>query len=694
MAGLCLPTPETCRWRRARPSDRSHECELLKTLFRPHGDVDCTVDESACRACCESYPPSERRLNPVVAALIHSKASSQIHERNSKAEGGLEQLRLFAEGFLAVEFPPDLTLTPARSVLQCAWLGQQVSPEHPLGTVGAGTAYDCSHPRHSQTTLDACRGCRDWARQRPISRPLSLSELIPLPGERSGPRVREWAVGITTAPRRRSTLEECLDSVTRAGWESPRLFVDGADRLPQRYHQLSVTCRSESIGAWPAWYLALAELVLQQPAADAYLMMQDDVIFHDRESVREYLEQALWPGDRPAVVSLFYTGFDLNAGWRSSPAQEWQWGAQALIFPPAIARALVADSDLIASCLAATTHIPIPEVLSAWMARCSFSNWYAIPSPTQHIGTTSTVWMNSGLPSGRRAPWFSGGIDDEPTLEERHSDFPEAAFPCPAEIRNDYLARVDVGRGRMGEASVVICGICRSVRNFLPRMAAASERLGGLFRDYRIVVIENDSIDATAEYLRDWSSSNERVLVESRTVGAPHYPQARNLERAAWLASCRNRYHQIIADRFRSSDYIIVFDMDLAGGFSFDGVANTFGYDAWDFVGSYGLERHRSASWREEWPYAHYDAWAFRPESPSHPTAKIPPAMLRLNRGDPLLPVSSCFGGLGVYRREAFLSAAYGGGDCEHVVFHEELKRGGFARMFMNPSQIVLHAPG
>jgi hypothetical protein len=693
MTGLCLPTPETCRWRRTSNTNGSHECGLVKTLFPPNSRVDCTVEEPVCQACCESYPPTERRLNPVVATLVHTKANSLANDGDPQIIAALEKLRTLAERFLAIDFPPELRLTPARSALKCTWLGDPVSPQPSSRKPEGATVYNCSHPRHSQTTPDGCRRCHDWSRRKPVSRPLSLAELIPLPGERSGPRIREWAVGITTSPRRQSTLEDCLDSVTRAGWESPRLFLDGADRLPARYHHLPVTLRSDSIGAWPAWFLALAELVLQQPQADAYLMLQDDVIFHDREPVRDYLEQALWPGDRPAVVSLFYTSFDLTAGWRSSPAHEWHWGAQALLFPPAIARALIADSDLVASCLAATTHIPIPEVLATWMARHRFSNWYPIPSLIQHIGTSSTIWMNSGLLSGRRAPWFSGSIDDEPTLEERHSDFPEAAFPCPTESQYDYLDRIDAGRRRMRESSVVICGICRSVRPFLPRIAASIERLGELFKDYRVVVIENDSIDRTPEFLRDWSASNSRVEFETGTLGVEHFPQERNLNRAAWLAVCRNRYHQIVADRFSKCDYVIPLDMDLAGGFSFDGIAHTFGHDGWDFVGSYSLIR-RQNSHHEEWPYWHYDAWAYRPESPQHPTARILPKDLQLQRGDPLLPVASCFGGLGVYRREAFLSAAYGGSDCEHVVLHEGLRRAGFHRLFLNPSQIVVHSPG
>ena len=60
----------------------------------------------------------------------------------------------------------------------------------------------------------------------------------------------------------------------------------------------------------------------------------------------------------------------------------------------------------------------------------------------------------------------------------------------------------------------------------------------------------------------------------------------------------------------------------------------------------------------------------------------------------PMLPVESCFGGLGVYRMACLLACSYGGGgDSEHVVFHDRMRRSGLGRLYLNPSQIVLHSP-
>lgn len=67
--------------------------------------------------------------------------------------------------------------------------------------------------------------------------------------------------------------------------------------------------------------------------------------------------------------------------------------------------------------------------------------------------------------------------------------------------------------------------------------------------------------------------------------------------------------------------------------------------------------------------------------------------LLRFRRGEPLVPVWSCFGGLGIYRTECLSAASYEGSDCEHVTLHRMLRERGYDRLFLNPSQIVLYSP-
>ena len=96
-------------------------------------------------------------------------------------------------------------------------------------------------------------------------------------------------------------------------------------------------------------------------------------------------------------------------------------------------------------------------------------------------------------------------IWNHPTLgQESLADFDESAFPCSSTDESRYRELVTRGRDRMRNASVLICGICRDVRPYLPRTAARIQRLGSMFADYRVILFENDSTDRTLDFLEDW----------------------------------------------------------------------------------------------------------------------------------------------------------------------------------------------
>jgi len=650
-AKLVLPTVESCRWRRT--SDGLACCGLVERLLP---NTNAPVSLAACNACCESFPPTEKRLNPVVASLVHLAADGAIREGRATREQ-LAALQAQSERALNV-------FTHVRA-------------HRPDPTEATGDSFGAT----TGPTYDPFQ----------ISRPLSLLELLPRPTVTSGPAVKRWAVGVTTSPRRDSTLEQTLDSMYRAGFDSVRLFMDGTVRLPQRHQTIPLTWREDSVGAWPAWYMSLAELVLHQPDADAYLLVQDDVLLADRESLKAYLEQVLWPGNELGIVSLFSPEYRMHPGWHSGPPSPW-FSAQALLLPNSIARLLLCDADVSRRCLEAAGghHIPIPTVLADWASRRSIPIHQPSPSLVQHIGNTSTLWGPAILSRSRRATWFAGAIDTAAVTQQPPDVFPEDAFRCPAGLNQAYRSRVTAGMRAMSQTRAVICGLCRDVRVHLPRIAARIGRLGAMFRDHRVVLVENDSRDATTEFLRDWSKLDGRVDVISEQRGIRKFAQNRDRERTEWLAQCRNRYLDHVAARYPEFEYLIVADTDLAGGWSYDGIANTFGHQGWDAVASYGLFEANSG---EMGTWLQYDSWAFR--SFGHPQLHRgnQVSSMLFDRGAPMMRVHSCFGGLAAYRTPAILGARYGGQDCEHVVLHQRMSDRGHGRMYLNPSQLTLYSP-
>ena len=183
------------------------------------------MPHDTCLACCRAAPSTIDAWNPVVASLIYRAASHRLRHVDEGSESASRLIEPRARAAAAsLDFADD------------------------------GSTKECRPVRHFE----------------------SLRELIPPYPDRHPEPIRRWAVGVTTSPRPRPTLEACLDNLDRAGWSSPHLFIDAAVRVPGRFGHLTGTLRSPAAGTWPNHYLSLLELTMRHPEADAYLIMQDD----------------------------------------------------------------------------------------------------------------------------------------------------------------------------------------------------------------------------------------------------------------------------------------------------------------------------------------------------------------------------------------------------------------------------------
>lgn len=278
-------------------------------------------------------------------------------------------------------------------------------------------------------------------------------------------------------------------------------------------------------------------------------------------------------------------------------------------------------------------------------------------------------------------PWLAA--------EQATVAFPEHEFTAAAEHEGDYRRTCRRGYARMMRNRVAIAAVCRNVAGILPVTIRRLASLMSLFAASRVFVYENDSSDATKLMLRRWAARDRRIDVTTETIGHPVNPKRRCPARAERMARYRARCHESIVSRADDFDFVIVVDMDLIGGWSEEGVANSLGHDGWDFVGANGLIYRRSGLDANQ--LRQYDAWALRWRDDEEPLSTALASRLVPRRGEPLLAVGSCFGGIGIYTIDAFTAGSYEAGDCEHVTFHRSLRRRGFQRLFLNPSLITLY---
>jgi len=279
-------------------------------------------------------------------------------------------------------------------VRQCLYLGGKTGEVSPQGD----PVFNCNHESHRQTTEEWCSTkCKDYD-------PLLATK---------PDAVKSWAVGITTAPRRQPTLSQSLRSLAVAGWDSPIIFAEPGSRIPNEFRSLTVVRRQTKFGAWPNFIVGLTELVMTQPDADAYFMVQDDTLFC--RNTRHYLEHSLWPDRHTGAVSLHTPSHQVpedNSGTGFFPKKVgWgAWGAMAFIFPNAAARALLRHPEVInhRSRGPGEGLCNVDSVVGHWCNIAGLQYVLHNPSLTQHIGLTTTLWSKDSLEGRRSASDFPG----------------------------------------------------------------------------------------------------------------------------------------------------------------------------------------------------------------------------------------------------------------------------------------------
>ena len=264
------------------------------------------------------------------------------------------------------------------------------------------------------------------------------------------------------------------------------------------------------------------------------------------------------------------------------------------------------------------------------------------------------------------------------------SQFPEALFPYPVDKMKTMSSHIAYGYDVMQKKSVIICGLARDRMGVLPYTIARIERLGSMFNSYQVIIYENDSKDNTLNELLRWQKKNPNVVIVTEQLANPKR-EGISEERKKEMAYYRNKYLEQI--KHYDHDYVIVYDTDLIGGFSYEGVCHTFGCIDWDVMASNGLLFRRENN--STISRLFYDTWAFRLPGDKDPDVKEYNE-LKYSRGDDTILVDSAFGGLAIYKSECMDNVEYTDKDCDHVTLHEQIKSNGYS-ICLNPNQITLY---
>lgn len=273
---------------------------------------------------------------------------------------------------------------------------------------------------------------------------------------------------------------------------------------------------------------------------------------------------------------------------------------------------------------------------------------------------------------------------------ERHN--PDLILPPDPEFADEYWHRVRHGREQAKKRRVALVAICRNAMPFLPRTLSLVEKTGEMFSDWRAFIFENDSVDDTKRVLAAaGEDSNDKISVATTDNGRPHLNYTKSSDRTIALAEYRNICRLWCAEHCGDFDYAIVFDTDMWGGWSVDGIANTIGHlEDDEYSNASGMGSYSWAIWgKPVWANpteCQYDAWACRWTWWQERQNMLWFHLWHPPVGSRPVRMNSCFGQLAVYRMGDFISGTYAGGDCEHVA-HWRSMRGD---CYLNPSQRVV----
>ena len=211
--------------------------------------------------------------------------------------------------------------------------------------------------------------------------------------------------------------------------------------------------------------------------------------------------------------------------------------------------------------------------------------------------------------------------------------------------------------------------------------------IANIFQNSNIIIYENDSIDKTLRILQKWAKNskyNIKIISEKNVPG----------KRTHRLAHGRN----ILLNEalILNNDYFVVIDLDnVINDLTIDSFNTCFNYNNidWAMLGAnqeefyYDIWALRTKdNWLNfDWAKCHYDL--------GDTNFCLKSRIRKLKIQDELIEVDSCFGGLAIYKTKYLKNCKYYGGDdddeiCEHVPFHDDIRRKNNGRIFINTKLI------
>ncbi len=284
--------------------------------------------------------------------------------------------------------------------------------------------------------------------------------------------------------------------------------------------------------------------------------------------------------------------------------------------------------------------------------------------------------------------------------------FPQKDFKCKRNC-DEYYSRIDYGYKIMKTKKVIFGGLCINIADKIDDLEKRFIYIGNYFNDYKVIIFENDSADGTRDLLKELCKKNDKFeLIECeeatdcifKTEGASEHGifSSNRMEKMVFY---RNKVLKKIK-KYNDFDCFCIIDLDLGGPISIDGIAHTFShYKDWDAISANGLNGITLSLGNP----IYYDYLAYKDDNIDTEKRKLDylPMFYQVNKfkvGDSIKKVKSGFAGMSFYKMEILdkdidYTPSNNVYKCEHIIFHENMIKNGYDKIYINPNMLLLSGP-
>lgn len=287
------------------------------------------------------------------------------------------------------------------------------------------------------------------------------------------------------------------------------------------------------------------------------------------------------------------------------------------------------------------------------------------------------------------------------------------------DLSNEYIKK---GYLRAAQSKIAICCLVRNNAKIVNKSKIRLEHIGKYFKDYKIIMFENDSDDNTRELLKEWRKENSNVILldccddgncdcklKHMTGYSFGYNSSQRLSR---MARFRENYLNYVKKSLNDYDYMLVVDFDLNGNADINGLFDSIAKDDWGAIFCNGRTSMPGSFGAMTIPY---DSLAYLDENSGYENVQVSLSSLSYNTLSMIYMtatthfgrVKSAFNGYGLYKIKILNDCSYIGNDslCEHInlancidkknekMFINSKWQGYFDRQGDNPYKILTVTP-